>query len=100
MSIFVICTEILKKSYLLARTCEVFTSTFNCTSLVTKSKKERRKKKEKRKVDKGRGGGGGGMVWEEGIKRKKSGEGKKRKGGKGEKKKGGGKRKIGENERI
>ena len=39
----------------LARTCEHFTSTFNCTSLVTKAKKERLKIRGRRDVMMGGG---------------------------------------------
>ena len=63
----------------LARTCENFTSKFNCTSLVTKSKKER---EERRKIIEGMWGEKGGE--ERGGKgkgeKKKEGEEKQRVG--------------------
>ena len=72
--------------YALARTCENFTSTFNYTSLVTKSKKREEWRKSTGRWDRG------GCVGKR-DKEEKGGGGKKRKGGKGEKNKGGRKKK-------
>ena len=72
--------------YVLARTCENFTSTFNYTSLVTKSKMRKNEERVKE-------GGIGVGVWEREIKRNKVGEERRGKGGKGEKNKGGRKKK-------